>query len=328
MSSNRDDIQPTTLPGNSNIDDRLLGIGPRQPAHHRGDDGATREEHSVVEASKQAADVASHGGYVNEHFDPDRDDAEVEAELAQYFAESDIDPAGEEVQAARLAAVLMRAAELGHLREAKRDPKANIAEAGAGEDKPERAHAPRKPCLFVSLRRSDAGTTGILVDTMLRREFGDASTFRDNRSLPKGAQLPDLRSWLLASDVLLVIMGRGWLTTADAKGRRCLDDEHDFVRKELALAFQCRLAVIPVLVDGAVMPAPSELPEDIAALAERQAFTLRSVEADAGALFETIRKAFTETSTMWSREDVVSLGNGDSGAQREAAGHCQERART
>src|SRR6202043_1240578 len=57
-------------------------------------------------------------------------------------------------------------------------------------------------------------------------------------------------------------------------GHRRLDDEADYVRLELATALERSIRVIPVLVQGARMPRPEELPADIARLARRNAIEL------------------------------------------------------
>jgi hypothetical protein len=70
---------------------------------------------------------------------------------------------------------------------------------------------------------------------------------------------------------LLVIIGRSWLTAADRQGKRRLDDADDFVRLEIATALKHGVRMIPVLVDGATMPAAADLPRDIQALVRRNA---------------------------------------------------------
>jgi membrane-associated protease RseP (regulator of RpoE activity) len=76
-------------------------------------------------------------------------------------------------------------------------------------------------------------------------------------------------------DVLLAVMGREWLTCTDRNGRRRLDDPHDFIRLEVGIALARNVRVIPVLVEGAVMPTASELPSDLEGLTRRQAVELR-----------------------------------------------------
>ena len=76
-------------------------------------------------------------------------------------------------------------------------------------------------------------------------------------------------------DVLIAVLGREWLTCKDRNGRRRLDDPHDFIRLEIGTALARNVRVIPVLVEGAVMPSASELPPDLEGLTRRQAVELR-----------------------------------------------------
>jgi hypothetical protein len=64
------------------------------------------------------------------------------------------------------------------------------------------------------------------------------------------------------------------------------------VRLETEAALKRKIPVIPVLVDGAKMPAQSELPESISGLADRQAVELSDSRwaHDVGRLLEILRK--------------------------------------
>jgi hypothetical protein len=74
--------------------------------------------------------------------------------------------------------------------------------------------------------------------------------------------------------VLLAIMGHGWLESKNGSGQRRLEDEKDFVRQEIASALQRDIPVVPVLVRGARMPSPEQLPDDLRELAYRNAVEL------------------------------------------------------
>ena len=76
-------------------------------------------------------------------------------------------------------------------------------------------------------------------------------------------------------DALIAVIGRSWLISADKEGRRRLDNPEDCVRKEIATALKHGVPVIPVLVDGAIMPRSTDLPDDLKALARRQALEIR-----------------------------------------------------
>jgi hypothetical protein len=76
-------------------------------------------------------------------------------------------------------------------------------------------------------------------------------------------------------DVVLAIIGTNWFDAHDDKGQRRLDSTHDYVRIELAAALTRDIPVIPVLVDGAMMPSEDTLPDDLKSLARRHALELR-----------------------------------------------------
>lgn len=123
----------------------------------------------------------------------------------------------------------------------------------------------------MSYRRDDSSGHAGRVFDRLHERFGD-SVFRDIEGIRPGQDFVDaIESSLQSSKVLLVVIGRDWLTLADKQGRRRLNDPHDFVRLEIEGALKRGVPIIPVLVDNARMPAAEELPPEIAALARRQA---------------------------------------------------------
>ena len=80
-------------------------------------------------------------------------------------------------------------------------------------------------------------------------------------------------------------------------GHRRLELTDDFVRREIEAAFERELRVIPVLVRGARMPAPSEVPDTLAPLSRCQAFELddqpwpESMAALIGVLTRSLRSS-------------------------------------
>ena len=135
--------------------------------------------------------------------------------------------------------------------------------------------------IFISYRRQDAaGNAGRLYDR-LARHFGAERVFMDVEGIEPGLDFVETLEGAVAScEVLIVIIGAGWLATDNA-GKRRLDDPKDFVRIETAAALARHIRVVPVLVDGAVMPRAEELPTDLAPLARRQAIELSNKHWDA-----------------------------------------------
>ena len=108
--------------------------------------------------------------------------------------------------------------------------------------------------IFISYRRQDAaGNAGRLYDR-LARHFGAERVFMDVEGIEPGLDFVEALEGAVAScEVLIVVIGAGWLATDNA-GKRRLDDPKDFVRIETAAALARHIRVVPVLVDGAVMP--------------------------------------------------------------------------
>lgn len=80
-----------------------------------------------------------------------------------------------------------------------------------------------------------------------------------------------LEESVAACDVLVAVIGQRWLVASDEHGNRRLNRADDFVRIEIATALRRDVRVIPVLVEGALMPQPGDLPEDLKALVRRNA---------------------------------------------------------
>ncbi|MBT0963492.1 toll/interleukin-1 receptor domain-containing protein [Denitromonas iodatirespirans] len=128
--------------------------------------------------------------------------------------------------------------------------------------------------IFISYRRDDTpGFAGRLEDDLSER-FGDAQVFRD-REIPAGSDFArHLEDQLRDAAVVLVVIGRHWLDVRDAEGRLRLDSPTDWVRREVEAALAGTTPIVPVLVGGAAMPWPDQLPDSLAPLAGRQAISL------------------------------------------------------
>lgn len=129
--------------------------------------------------------------------------------------------------------------------------------------------------IFISYRRDDsAGYAGRLADNLAAR-FGSDEVFQDIEAIRAGDDfVRAIDTAIGACRVVIVLIGDGWLDAVDGQGRRRLDDPHDFVRAEVAAALQRGVPTIPVLIEGARMPASEALPQPLRALARIQALEL------------------------------------------------------
>jgi hypothetical protein len=87
-----------------------------------------------------------------------------------------------------------------------------------------------------------------------------------------------LERQIALSDIVLVMIGPYWLEIDPKSSTRRIDHPDDSVRFEVASALRRGLFVLPILIDGAKLPAESDLPRDIQALVWRHCISLTSQE--------------------------------------------------
>jgi hypothetical protein len=131
------------------------------------------------------------------------------------------------------------------------------------------------PSVFINYRTEDEPWATMYLRNELAGRFGQHAVFVDLVSVVPGA---DYRQSLLRavvrSSAVLVVIGRRWATAA-RDGRLLLDNEQDWVRREIALAIVTGVPLVPVLVGDARPPTAAELPEELVSLAHRQYVRLR-----------------------------------------------------
>jgi hypothetical protein len=135
--------------------------------------------------------------------------------------------------------------------------------------------------IFISYRRDDSAGYARAIGDALGREFGPAQVFVDVDDIGAGQPFGDvIRQAVGASDTLLVLMGKRWAGPRDAGPLRITEPE-DFVHQEVAAGLARGLRVVPLLLDGAAMPAAADLPAPLRALAGRHALALDGARFDA-----------------------------------------------
>lgn len=136
-------------------------------------------------------------------------------------------------------------------------------------------NAEAAPKVFISYRRRDAsGHAGRLYDAMAAR-FHERNVFMDVDMAPGVDFVDRIRQAVGACHVLLVVMGPHWAGLLAEEGSAGPADAEDFVRLEVETALRRPdVTVIPVLVAGARMPEPSQLPQELRPLARRNALEL------------------------------------------------------
>jgi len=147
--------------------------------------------------------------------------------------------------------------------------------------------------IYLSYRRMEsAAYAGRLFDN-LSRHFGRGSVFMDIGGITRGQEFSRaIESALNACQVVLVVIGNGWASYTGQDGRRRLDDPNDWVRIEVVAALRRNVLVVPVLVEGARLPDPASLPEELRPLCQRHACELSDLRwsYDVGELVRDLEK--------------------------------------
>jgi hypothetical protein len=130
-------------------------------------------------------------------------------------------------------------------------------------------HAPK---LFISYRRDETPVSAAWLYEVLVERFGEPNVFMDLKFKP-GENFVERTSQVVgACHILLVVMGPHWATPDGGNGAGSIKDPDDFVRLETEIAMEHNdVSVLPVLVGGAKMPHPDELPDKIRGLTDIQA---------------------------------------------------------
>ena len=131
--------------------------------------------------------------------------------------------------------------------------------------------------IFISYRREDAsGHAGRLCDRLNAR-FGANRVFMDVEDVRPGQDFVQAIDETVAMcDHLLVVIGPRWL---DAMNRR-RESDADYVSHEIRSGLRRGKTIVPVLVGGATMPAPAQLPSDLAELSRRNAVQIHDDRFD------------------------------------------------
>ena len=127
------------------------------------------------------------------------------------------------------------------------------------------------PKIIISYRRADTLDIAMRIRDQLSLRYGKELVFTDIDSIPIGTDfLEHISSEIATCDVLLAIVGPNWLS-GGREHKSGIESETDYVRLEVESALKQSISVVPVIVSGARMPQPSELPEPIRSFAHRNA---------------------------------------------------------
>jgi TPR repeat protein len=135
--------------------------------------------------------------------------------------------------------------------------------------------------VFICYRREDSAGFARLIYDRLTHKLGHESVFFDVDNIPPGLDFVDILSERVGQcDALIAVIGKNWASSRYLDDQRRLDDPNDFVRIEIEAALARKIRVIPILVDGATMPRPDDLPDSLKKLTRRQGIEISHTRFD------------------------------------------------
>ncbi len=146
--------------------------------------------------------------------------------------------------------------------------------------------------VFISYRRQDSSGFARAIYNELRGHLDPDGIFMDVDTIEPGLDfVKAIEDAVGRCSILLALIGPQWLDGGKEKGHR-LHAENDYVRTEISTALKRDIRVIPVLVDGGLMPASDDLPEELAPLTRRNALEIRHshFDADVAGLIDVLVK--------------------------------------
>lgn len=159
--------------------------------------------------------------------------------------------------------------------------------------------------IFISYRREDSQHLAGRLRDRLIQEYSPSRVFFDIDSIEPGLDFAEAIERAVAGcDLQLVLIGTRWLIASDVNGRR-IDDPDDVVTSEIRAALVRNIRVVPVLIDGALMPRDDELPTSIASLVRRNSIRVdhETFDSDVGRLLDLISRVVRDGSTSPSIGD-------------------------
>jgi len=150
--------------------------------------------------------------------------------------------------------------------------------------------------IAISYRRKDDPSAVHWMHKQLSDRYGSGNVFIDIDDIPPGKDFrTELEAILKQIEVLIVVIGPDWLERSET-GLARIKETEDFVRFEIRIALQRNIIILPLLINGGVMPHRDDLPEDIQSFTYRNAASLqtRTMIADVKRLESGINQLLKE----------------------------------
>jgi hypothetical protein len=127
---------------------------------------------------------------------------------------------------------------------------------------------------FICYRHKDSEGEATHLYDRLQQKLGQNHVFIDYNFLKPGTHWSEeIESCIKSCYALIAVIGDHW-QIAGENGQPRLFELEDPVRKEIAIAMNAGVKIVPILLAGAAMPEKAKLPDNLKALPDIQALTL------------------------------------------------------
>jgi hypothetical protein len=165
--------------------------------------------------------------------------------------------------------------------------------------------------IFLSYRRADSqATAGRIAQFLESIPFID-DVFLDVDGIEIGENFEQkIQVTLAKSTHVFLLIGSQWKGPVDSQSPPRIFDPDDIVRQETRMALNSKAKVIPILLDAANMPHPSELPDDLMILSKINAFSLRNAHfnQDMDELLDNLVGGKKRRGSRWRQTPLTLAG--------------------
>lgn len=149
--------------------------------------------------------------------------------------------------------------------------------------------------LLISYRRGDTRRETLRIYQRLCTEFGQENVAKDLRAQSPAATFQSrLAEVLVSHNLVLVVIGPDWISQRDERGNPKIRNYNDDVHVELRTALaRDGITVVPILIEGAMMPSKEQLPTPLQDLVNKPALIIRKgpfFESDLDIVVDALRR--------------------------------------
>lgn len=128
--------------------------------------------------------------------------------------------------------------------------------------------------IFINYRRGDT-TAGYAISLYQLFNVYFEKVFLDVNDINIGEDFNvRILKELKETEVLVVLIGKNWLSISYPNGKRRLDNPKDFVRKEIVYALKKNILIVPIIFDNVEIPKTEDLPTVLNKLVTKNFFRI------------------------------------------------------